>query len=495
MNGDFFPDLATCSPVEILLLVMLISYFPYAVYQIYLMDYCLYMTDKKIKDRKKRLEVPNNVIVAITTNGMATDVVEKIIAKVRGYGLASEIFVVKEERDPFQYSCRMIAVPSDYVCPGGSRCKMRAMHYGIQAMHDMGYGKETYICHLDDDSIVDRPYLEYVKYYLDAEGAQGCIRLRAWGRHLFSSLSDIIRISNCEAWCKRCNSRNHPQFVHGEGLVVRADVEYEIGWDYGTYDAEDLIMGLSVSKRYRFDDIPDGHIYIAPPTSVTDYFKQRRRWFWSLMNNRGVVRRLSFKTWLFYMYMYINGFLGLISLLIIPIVMLFAGGLSDFTHMVAVLNIIFFFAYYQFGATYMHSLSISAAMFVLTIPVAFYDGLTSVYALVRPPDFTTFETIKKVRAGAARSRCLCSMSSGSSSSSELRGSKIWLFLMCMYITTATPRVMLPRTTHIEIMLRRSSTLLPNTTDWRQAMAIIATMNRSRYWWYLTFTDAHRGRRI
>ncbi|MBQ7979878.1 MAG: glycosyltransferase family 2 protein [Candidatus Methanomethylophilaceae archaeon] len=250
--------------------------------------------------------------------------------------------------------------------------------------------------HLDDDSIVDKPYLEYVKYYLDTGGAQGCIRLRSWGRHLFSSLSDIIRIANCEAWCKRCNEKNRPQFVHGEGLVIRADVEYDIGWDYATYGAEDLTMGLLISKKYNFSSIPDGHIYIAPPTSVTDYFKQRRRWFWSLMNNHGVVRRIDRRTWLFYMYMYINGFLGLFSLMLLPVMIYFAGGLSEFTHFIAIVNLLCFYSYYQFGATYMHNLAISAMLFILTIPVAFYDGLTSIYAVLRPPDFKTFETIKKV---------------------------------------------------------------------------------------------------
>ena len=93
---------------------------------------------------------------------MATDVVEKIIKKIRKYDVASEIFVVKEERDTFTYSCREITVPSDYKTPNGSLCKMRAMHYGIEEMHRMGYGKETYIVHLDDDSIVDKPYLEFV---------------------------------------------------------------------------------------------------------------------------------------------------------------------------------------------------------------------------------------------------------------------------------------------------------------------------------------------
>jgi len=384
------------SLAEAILVCMLLVYTPYAVYQVYLIDYSLWMTDRKLFNKHPELDEPNNVIVAITTNGMATDVVEKIIRKVGHYGIASEIFVVKEERDTFHYSCREITVPADYKCRNNSRCKMRAMQYGIEALHEMGYGKETYICHLDDDSVVDKPYLHFIKYRMTEEGGQGCIRLRAWGRHLFSSLSDIIRIANCEAWCKKCNHGNKPQFVHGEGLVVRADVEYEIGWDYGTYGAEDLIMGLSISKKYTFGVIPTGHIYIAPPTSVTDYYKQRRRWFWSLMNNHGVVRRLSLRTWLFYMYMYLNGFLGLTCLCLFPVLLVCLPSMSDFTKFIAVFNMLCFYAYYQFGATYMHNIAISFTLFVLTIPVAFYDGLTSIYAILRPPDFSTFETIKKV---------------------------------------------------------------------------------------------------
>ena len=34
MAQPFFPDLATCNPLEILLLVMLLVYLPFAVYQL-----------------------------------------------------------------------------------------------------------------------------------------------------------------------------------------------------------------------------------------------------------------------------------------------------------------------------------------------------------------------------------------------------------------------------------------------------------------------------
>ncbi|MCQ2078491.1 MAG: glycosyltransferase family 2 protein [archaeon] len=386
----------TSSPWELVFFLMVLLYTPFAVYQLYLMAVALFTDDEHEMSHERRLETPNNVIVAITTNGMATDVVEKIIRKVRSYHIASEIFVVKEERDPFVYGCRMITVPSDYKTAKGSRCKMRAMQYGIEELHRLGYGRETYICHLDDDSIVDRPYLEYVRDYLTKEGAQGCIRLRAFGRHLLSSMSDLIRIANCEAWCRHFNLKSKPQFVHGEGIVIRADVEHEIGWDYATYGAEDLIMGLRISEKYTFGHIPMGNIFIAPPTTARDYYKQRRRWFWSLLHNDGVVRRLSFRTWFFYMYMYFNGVVGLLLLGIFPYMLLFADSLSEYIVLMCIINFVNFYAYYQFGALYMRSPSISLLMFMLQIPVAFYDGFTILYSLVKRPDFNTFETIKKV---------------------------------------------------------------------------------------------------
>ncbi|MCQ2085116.1 MAG: glycosyltransferase family 2 protein [archaeon] len=386
----------TTQPWELVFFIMILLYTPFAVYQLYLIIVALISDDHHMVENEKRLSTPNNVIVAITTNGMATDVVEKIIKKIRSYRVALEIYVVKEAHDHFNYGCRMITVPADYKTAKGSKCKMRAMQYGIEELHRLGYGKETYICHLDDDSIVDKKYLEYVRDYLTKEGAQGCIRLRAFGRHLLSSMSDIIRIANCEAWCRHCNLKNKPQFVHGEGIVIRADVEYEIGWDYATYGAEDLIMGLKISEKYTFGHIPMGNIFIAPPTTARDYYKQRRRWFWSLLHNDGVVRRLSFKTWFFYMYMYFNGVAGLILLAIFPFMVFFADGLSNYIVLMCIINFVNFYAYYQFGALHMRRPSISVLMFLLQIPVAFYDGFTILYSLVKRPDFNTFETIKKV---------------------------------------------------------------------------------------------------
>lgn len=357
-------------------------------------------SDEKYFKKQKRLENDNNVIIAITTNGMATDVVEKIIATIRSYELhltdGEDIFVIKEERDPFRYSCAEITVPSTYQCPNKSRSKMRALQYGNEKFHEMGYGKETYICHLDDDSLVDKDYLEYIIHYMKDAGGQGCIRLREFGRHLMSSLADLVRVANCEAWCKPRNKKNTPQFVHGEGIVVRADVEYEIGWDYGTYGAEDLIMGLEISKRYSFSYIPSGHIYIAPPTTAKDYYKQRRRWFWSIFKNEGKVRKLSLRTYLLYIYMYAVGVTGFLSLALFPITLFVDAYITTPILALCIINIIAFFGYYQFGAARCDQKTCSMVLLLLQIPIAFYDGFTILYSLVTRPNFQTFETIKKV---------------------------------------------------------------------------------------------------
>jgi cellulose synthase/poly-beta-1,6-N-acetylglucosamine synthase-like glycosyltransferase len=389
-------ELTSWSLLQYAFAAVVLSYSPFAIYQMYLMIISFFGNDVRDAEKDRILEKPNNVIVVVTTNGMATDVVEKIISNIKGYDLGLEIFVIKEHRDTFRYSCREITVPKEYVCPNGSRNKMRAMQYGNEWLQREGYGKETYICHLDDDSMVDKPYLEYVINHMKTEGGQGCIRLREFGRHLFSSLSDIVRIANCEAWCRHYNRGNRPQFVHGEGIVVRADVEQEIGWDYGTYGAEDLIMGLEISKRYEFCHIPAGNIYIAPPTTAKDYYKQRRRWFWSIFKNDGKVRRLSPRTYLFYMYMYLVGVTGLIGLVMLASHVLMDIYISPAILLMTIVNIIGFTSYYQFGALYNGSRKYAIILFIFQIPVAFYDGFTILYSLVTRPNFQTFETIKKV---------------------------------------------------------------------------------------------------
>jgi len=223
------------------------------------------------------------VIVEITTNGQNPDVVDSIIGKLRTYDLNLDIFIVKEEVDPHRYAANEITVPAAYQTPKGSRTKLRALHYAINLLHSMGYGKEDYICHLDDDSIVERDYIRYI-YGMSEVAGQGEIRLRDYGVHLMSTLADFIRVSDCDVYCRHFNRKGKAMFVHGEGLAIKADVEYEIGWDYSTYGADDVIMGNLISRKYGFGRIPY-HIFISPTLTAGDFYKQRRRWLTVLFHS------------------------------------------------------------------------------------------------------------------------------------------------------------------------------------------------------------------
>ncbi len=96
------------------------------------------------------------------------------------------------------------------------------------------------------------------------------------------------------------------------------------------------------------------------------------------------------------MYMYFVGFTGLISMMIFPILVISNEALSSYVILVGIINLLCFYSYYQFGAARLGSDRYCFILFILQIPVAIFDGLTVIYALLFKPDFSTFETIKKV---------------------------------------------------------------------------------------------------
>lgn len=334
------------------------------------------------------------MIVLIATNGGAPTIVEKILATVRGYGLGVEPMVLSEERDRFRYSATNISVPAGYRTPNGSLRKMRALQYGIEELHCQGRGAETYIVHLDDDSVPSRGYLEHV-FRMDEPVGQGNLRLREHGRHLLSTLSDMGRVSDCDAYCTFHNLRGKPNAVHGEGLVVRADVEHSIGWDFGTFGGEDWLLGQIVRARgIPFGYIPHS-IAIAPPVSVADFFRQRRRWHWSTLSVARRVWRLSRTAYLWFFYRYIVGWAGLIGGAILVAGLLVRPDLPTWLLGLAIWNMVGYFAFFQYGV-HRTSRRYALWMLALQIPVSLYETATLVYAMLVPPDRAGFDVITKV---------------------------------------------------------------------------------------------------
>lgn len=373
--------------------VLILLYFPIALLQ----DWLLIRNRKEVEgdcDHEREGEAGRRVICIMATNGKNPLVADHILEVIKTYNLDIGLFVVKEEADHFRYSADEITVPESYRTPNGTRNKMRALQFGIDWLHAGGYGKETYICHLDDDSLVTEEYIEHIFRMKEAAG-QGYIRLRKTGVHMLSTLADMVRVSNCDSFCHYFNSAGRPKAVHGEGLVIRADVEYSIGWDFGTYGCDDLIMGqLIVKNGYDFGFIPHP-VLIAPPVSARDFYKQRRRWIMSVLWANKKIREIDARTMDWFLYRYAVGWTGIVGVIV------FAFGLfSGFSLPVPVeavlgFNLASYFLFYQYG-TVKTSRRLMIPMALLQVPVAIYEGGTLIYSLIFPPNRDSFDVITKV---------------------------------------------------------------------------------------------------
>lgn len=379
--------------ISLVAIVLVLLYLPIAVMQ----DWLLIRNRKMTTDEcihARDMQDGRRVICVIATKGKNPLVVEHILGVLRSYSLPLELFVIKEDADHFKYSASEITVPASYSTPNNTKNKMRALQFGIDTFHSAGYGRETYICHLDDDSLVPEEYLSHV-FAMDEEAGQGHIRLRKAGVHMLSTLADMVRVSNCDSFCNFFNSHGKPKSVHGEGLVIRADVEQSIGWDFGTFGCDDLIMGQMIVRRgFKFGFIPHP-VFIAPPISARDFYKQRRRWIMSILWANRTLREIDSKTMDWLLYRYAIGWTGILG-----VIMFAAGMVFGFTfplpfRIILGFNLVSYFLFYQYG-TLKTSKKYILPMALLQIPVALYEGGTLIYSLLFPPAKDSFDVITKV---------------------------------------------------------------------------------------------------
>jgi cellulose synthase/poly-beta-1,6-N-acetylglucosamine synthase-like glycosyltransferase len=257
----------------------------------------------------------------------------------------------------------------------------------------MGYGNDTYILHLDDDSYVGQDYIEYIQSSMESVLGQGSIKLRDYKENNLTALIDTVRVSTCKIHCGTNNIRNKPLFVHGEGIVIRADAEYEIGWDNGLAGAEDLIMGCAMSKSYWVDHIPFD-IYINPPTNLKDLFTQRGRWLSHIFAAKKVLYRMNPSIPLFYNLLYFWGISGIIAEFLWIYNVAIGITLNPIIFAFSIVNLTSIGLNYEIGAIY------TDKKYALIMPLIFLflgliENLTTLYALFRRQDPNDFKVIYK----------------------------------------------------------------------------------------------------
>jgi egghead protein (zeste-white 4 protein) len=186
---------------------------------------------------------------------------------------------------------RYIQVPKNYKTPRQTRNKARALNYALEVSP---LPDDAWIVHLDEESQPTASLIAGAARMIAEEEQSGALRIgqgiivyhREWKKHPFFTLSDCVRTGSDLGRLYLSMLIGVPLFgLHGSFIVVRNDVEKEIGFDVGpegsiTEDAYWGYLQIQAGRRCRW---VDGYLEEQCTQSVSDFVKQRRRWFSGLV--------------------------------------------------------------------------------------------------------------------------------------------------------------------------------------------------------------------
>lgn len=199
--------------------------------------------------------------------------------------------------------------------------------------------------------------------------------------------------------CLDMMHRGNPAYIHGSNLLVRSDIEEEVSWENGKTLAEDTLFAIKARIKYGPEVFGwhGGVVEEQSPLTLKDLFKQRRRWFYGLIQNfkyfcykekiRQSLRALIWTSGL------ISGVISIIAFFVpqfMPLVL----------RVFFISTSLMWLSSYQIGA-FLNSkylplkkkVSFHFLALVSSVFIGMLECMTPIIALIRKPK--TFEVIKK----------------------------------------------------------------------------------------------------
>ncbi len=279
----FFPEL------QYLWLIWIISSLSLIRIYIYVIAYKSRMIAKPAREK---FGTPR-MIFQITTKGNIPIVQETVnrindVCKEIDYR-KYEIWTVTDANEEFS-NCRTIVVPKEYTC--NAIHKGRALQYAVEIRKaENKNGDDLYIFHLDDESLISKQTLCSVLSFLEDNAtpiSEGLIvyPVKNNEKIRITHLLDALRPFCCFE-CLDFMSRGHPAYMHGSNLLVRSDIEQKVGWENGKTISEDSLFAVSARLKFGKDVFGwhGGVIEEKSPLNIHDFVRQRKRWFYGLIQN------------------------------------------------------------------------------------------------------------------------------------------------------------------------------------------------------------------
>jgi beta-1,4-mannosyltransferase len=262
---------------------------------------------KTVKNRKLFVEgdlscpfINSSVIFQITTRSATrTSVVKRGIQSI--INSAHEIsfynyqiaVVTDDPQDRWtlrRERCEVVLVEKSYHT--NAIKKGRALQFAVEYRRQMGKNtNKRWIFHMDEESYVTpQTILALLKFIGKGKGvvSEGPIfyPLKFESANLLTAIAESVRPFACYD-CVSQMRNPPPLHMHGSNLLVRSDIEDDIGWKFGHTLAEDQMFGYKVYEKYGHGSMGwhGGILLEQPPLNLKDHFFQRRRWFLGTMQN------------------------------------------------------------------------------------------------------------------------------------------------------------------------------------------------------------------
>ena len=228
------------------------------------------------------------IIFQITTKvcpPIVHDVVNRVTQVASKTGYTNYRIDVVTDRHSTIPGANMVVVPPTYQTKNHAKFKSRALHYAVEYRRlREDNTKDTWILHLDEESFITSHTLVSILKYLGkpkpALVSEGPI---IYPNKMFeigiTRYSDSLRPYTCYNCVSQMTS-SVPLNMHGSNLLVRADIEDSVGWDFdGIGASEDQRFGHEVWRKMgSVFGWHGGLLEEQPPLTVSDFISQRRRW-------------------------------------------------------------------------------------------------------------------------------------------------------------------------------------------------------------------------
>lgn len=332
--------------------------------------------------RTPRLPIRGQVWLVIEPTGYATD--PALYERLRAEG------------------CRLMVVPTEYYTPLGGRGKARALQYAVEQRQELKTSNAaTWVYHQDEETCVGEDTVLGIAEFIEAGRHEVGVGIILYPLDWTGSPSHVQELTRSYDDYRVLDSMTMPanptSGVHGSHILVRSDLEDEVGWDSIGYEpAEDLTFEIRLRRKFgAVFGVLKGFAYEKGAFSLADQLRQRRRWMHGVLHALRHTRELPPKRRLTLVYSALSWFSALPSILVLLAgVVIHYGPLllvtGAFTGFIWISMVTGYLEGYRMHREYVH-LRISLPRLVLHgIVGAFVDVLAPWYALVTAPAIGDF---------------------------------------------------------------------------------------------------------